>query len=295
MKRVEVLYSAPGSGLGHLNRALAICLELREMGVETRIATNSPFAEGVARLAQFPVVGIRDWAAGVRAYAEEAQPEVVVCDTFPRGLRGEWPVGLPGRRVYVARRLKAEAVGVAFGEPRWAEGFEQVIEAEELGAEHEAVVRESGLPVVRLPGRVRLRPGLVAAPVPAELERLLETGRCRLLVHAGPLQELKRLAELVKGGGPVAAITPWGQCLQGIPCFEYYPAGNVVGRAERVVSGAGYNIMSDMMCSREKHDVIPFARKYDNQAGRLAAYLTGRAGDGTRAAAVAIAELLRGE
>lgn len=280
--------------MGHLNRALAICLELREMGVEARIATNSPFAEGVARLARFPVVGIRNWADGVRAYAEETQPEVVVCDTFPRGLRGEWAAGLPGRGVYVARRLKAETVGMVLGEPGWARGFEMVIEAEELTEEHEAVVRKSGLPVVRLPGRVRLRPGLVETPVPVELEKMLDTGRCRLVVHGGPVEELKRLTELVNGRGPVAAITPWGQCLEGIPCFEYYPAGNLVERAERVVSGAGYNIMSDMMFLRKYHDTTPFARKYDDQAGRLASCLAGQAGDGTRAAAEAIAELVRG-
>lgn len=290
MKQTKVLYAAPGAGLGHLNRALAIGLELREMGVETRIATNSPFAEGVARLARFPVVEIRDWKDGVRAYAEEAQPEVVVCDTFPRGLRGEWAGGLPARGVYVARRLKAAALGDVFGGRGWAEGFEQVIAAEELGAEHEAVIRDSGLPVVRLPGRVRLRPGLVAAPAPAELERLLETGRCRLVVHGGPVEELKRLAELVKGAGPVAAITPWGQCLEGIPCFEYYPAGNLVGRAARVVSGAGYNIMSDMMNFRQRHETMPFERRYDDQAGRA-----GRWGEveGTAAAAEAIANLVK--
>ena len=58
-----VAYFAPGGGLGHLNRALAVCLRLRDAKVDARIVTNSPFAEGLAALAHCPIIrleGIRD-------------------------------------------------------------------------------------------------------------------------------------------------------------------------------------------------------------------------------------------
>lgn len=286
---MKVLYCAPGSGLGHLNRALAICLALRDLGVEAQVATNSPFAEGVARAAQFPVTGIADWAEGVRAYAAHVRPRVVVCDTFPRGLRGEWAAGLPGAGVYVARRLNAGAVARFLGDAGWREGIEKVVAVEELSAEHESALGSDFVPAR---GRVRLRPGLVRTAVPAELERLLDTGRCQLVVHGGPLEELRRLVARVDRGAPAAALTPWGQCLEGIPCFEYWPAGNVLKRVAKVLSGAGYNIMSDMMDYPQQHEPMAFFRKHDDQAGRLAAWRQGIE-DATMEVAGEIAALVR--
>ncbi|MES2462555.1 MAG: hypothetical protein V4671_18385, partial [Armatimonadota bacterium] len=60
-----IAYFAPGSGLGHLNRALGICLRMRDAGADARIVTNSPFAEGLAGIARCPMVRLagREWAA----------------------------------------------------------------------------------------------------------------------------------------------------------------------------------------------------------------------------------------
>ncbi len=288
-----VLYSAPGSGLGHLNRALAVCLELREMGVEARIATNSPFAEGMARAARFPVVGIagRRWREDVRALAVELRPELIVCDTFPGGMRGEWAEGLPARGVYLARRLNLEGVRELVAERRWQAGMARVVALEELSAEHEAVLGESGLEVGRLSGPVRLKPGRVATAVPKELEEMLEGGRTALVVHGGPMEEVERLVEAARREGPVAVIAPWGELCADVRVFEYYPAGNVLGRAAKVVSGAGYNMMADMVEWPERHSAVAFDRRWDDQAGRLAGWRPAR-GDGALEAAASIRELL---
>ncbi|MGC4053760.1 MAG: hypothetical protein QM757_31620 [Paludibaculum sp.] len=174
MRQPCVLYCAPGSGLGHLNRALAVCLELRALGVRAQIVSNSPFAAGLAQLARFPIVEIppERWRADIREFVLAARPKLMVCDTFPRGLRGEWSVGLPAPAVYMARRLKLDAVVQFLGESGWPDGLVQIIAAEDLASEHEAALLESRIPICRLPGRIRLRPEELATEVPTELDRL---------------------------------------------------------------------------------------------------------------------------
>ncbi len=294
MTRPAVIYCAPGSGLGHLNRALAVCLELRELGVSARIVSNSPFAAGLARAARFPITGIatRRWREDVRAYVASVRPELVVCDTFPRGIRAEWEHGLPTPGVYLARRLNPEATAGLFADPDWRDGIRRVIVAEELGEAHQGVIDASGIACTRLPGPIRLRPGLVPTPVPPDLERILDAGHCCLVVHGGPADEVAQLVAAARGHGDPVAVTPWGDAVEGVRSFDYFPAGNLVDRAVHVVSGAGYNVMADMMFLRHRHTAVSFPRRFDDQAGRLAAWRP-VSRDGTHEAAQAIAELVR--
>jgi hypothetical protein len=290
----RVLYFAPGSGLGHLNRALALTLALRPLGVEAEIVTNSPFAEGVATLARCRITRIPEsqWLHGARAYARECSPSLIVADTFPFGLRGEWIVPPAAPLVYVARRLRLENYPHT---GRW-DSFAAIIAAEPLSGEHDAVLAESSASVVRLPGPIRLEPGLVPVPIPGQLEHFLDSALPTLVVHSGPVEELHRLIALARHNqppvSPIAALTPWKiEDDPGCPCFEYFPFCNLAARAARVVSGAGYNIVADMWFHRERHTAIPFPRKFDDQAARLAA-MPDSGVDGTAPAAQAIAELL---
>jgi hypothetical protein len=252
-----IAYYAPGSGLGHLNRGLAVCLALRDGGWEARLLSNSPYARGVAGLARCPVVGVSP--EETEEYVAANRPAVLVMDTFAQGLRGERPRARA--MVHVARRLLR---------PVKVEGFDAVIQAEPLAAEQEA-----GLPAgtVRLPGPIRLAPGRVATPVPPELDR----EGLHLVVHAGPAAEVARLVALAPEPRAVVHL-------------NYYPACNLVGQAAHVYSGAGYNIMADML-GRGKHTAVAFARRYDDQAGRLRGFFT-EPGDGTALAARTIAALL---
>jgi predicted glycosyltransferase len=290
LTRPDIVYCAPGSGLGHVNRALAVCLQLRALGVSARIAANSPFAAGLARAARFPLTGIATatWREDVCSYVAAARPRLIVTDTFPRGFRGEWELPPPAPCLYLARRLNAAAVASLFADPAWSRHLVRIVAAETLGAGQQTALQSAAVPVSRLPGPIRLRPGLIPTPVPAALDRLLDTGRACLVVHGGPVRELEQLAAAAQGRGELALISPWGA-----PGFDYYPAGNLVHRAAHVVTGAGYNAMADMMHLRPRHTALAFARRFDDQAGRLADWReTGQ--DGAIQAAQAIAETLTG-
>lgn len=280
-----ILYFAPGSGLGHLTRALAVCLELRESGVEAEIATNSPFAQPLARLARVAVTHVANdrWAEAAPRLLAERAPRAAVVDTFPHGLRGEWSrrPGVP--LIHMARRLRLENYGPLAEDGAAWRGFALTLAIEPLAPEHEALLEP---PVQGLRGLIRLAPGRIGEAGPERLLQLLDEG-ASLVVHGGPREEVEQLVAHARAGssGEVAAITPWQ--LDGVACFDYFPAANVLARARHIFTGAGYNSIADTMELRAWHTAMAFPRRFDDQAARLAGVGTADA-DATREAAEAI-------
>jgi hypothetical protein len=244
-----LIYYAPGAGLGHLTRALAICLPLRDAGIDARIVSDSPFSAGIAALARCPVIDI-----DVRVEAG-----LVITDTFPYGPRDEWR-SAAAPLLHIARRLRV---------PRAAGNFTAIIEAEPLGIDG----------AVKLDGPIRLAPDRIRTPVPRELDR----DGLTLVVHSGPPDEVAALRALADTDATVVA--PFGG-------IDYYPAQNLYARARRVITGAGYNAMADLLWHREKHTALAFARNYDDQHARLQHFYTAPV-DGTHQAVDAIIRVWR--
>ena len=278
--REPILLCAPGSGVGHVVRASALCLRLGEIGVPARIVTNSRYAEGLGRLTGCAIDRIPSarWREVLPGYVAARRPRLVVVDSFPWGLRGEWlGVRAPGVRfATLARRLRVEAYLAALG-AAWrpaAPQLERIVVIEPLAGEHLRLLQESGGELIELAGRIRFPSGGAEPPAPAELERLLATGRLWLVVHSGSPGETDELVRRAgqgadAAGGSVAAIVP--EPLAGAPCscFEYFPASALFARAHRVVSGAGYNLVAEMAAHPGKHIAVPFPRRYDDQPARL--------------------------
>lgn len=242
-----VAYFAPGGGLGHLNRAIAVCLRLRDAKVEARIVTNSPFAEGLAALARCPIIRLKGdrWTESAHAFVDEMQPRAIVTDTFPYGLRDEWRSEKPRPPLIpVARRLLTPF-------PIEPKDFSLIIRAEPLSVEHRASLGSSEV----LPGPILLSPGRIATPIPITLDR----DDLTLIVHSGPAEELAVLIALAQP--PYAVISPWSN-------VEYYPATNLYSRADCIITGAGYNSMADLLAHRARHTAVPFPRRYDDQHAR---------------------------
>ena len=301
MSAEPILLCAPGGGLGHVTRACAIALHLRERGVAARIVSSSRYAEGLAHLARLPVDAIpaSRWADDLPGYVTARAPRLAVLDTFPWGLRGEW-VGASladTRLVYLARRLKVDAylddLGLAWdaGAPQ----LQRVIVAEPLDDGHAALLDDSGADRVELPGRIRFPLGVVEPPVPPQLDRLLAGQPTWLVVHSGPRAELDALVEAAEadrqGQGALAAIVPEPPADPPCPCFEYFPAAALFARARRIVTAAGYHPQAEAAPFADRHLAVPFARRYDDQHARLAGPPAGTL-DGTPHAAQAIADWL---
>ena len=261
--RPVIAYFAPGAGLGHMNRALAVCLRLRDQGAVACIVTNSPFAEGLAALARCPIVRLEnDWADSARAYVDEIKPAAIVTDTFPYGLRDEWRTQQPkAKLIHIARRLLTPF-------PIHPNHFAQIIQAEPL----------SPVYGIALPGPILLPPGRIPTPIPGELTDPGQT----LIVHSGPAEEVAALTTLAEP--PYKIISPWSH-------LEYYPATNLYAQAKRVITGAGYNSMADLLAHKHKHTAVPFPRRYDDQHARTKHFFQTPA-DGTPQAVEAILSLL---
>jgi hypothetical protein len=256
--------------LGHLNRAVAVSLRLREAGMDARIVTNSPFAEGLAALTRCPIVRLESdrWAESARAYIEETKPRAILTDTFPYGLCDEWrgiPLAVP--LIHIARRLLTPF-------PIQRNDFALILQAEPLSHEHLASLVAS----LALPGPILLPPGHVVTPIPSSLDRHDLT----LIVHSGPAGEIAALTALAQP--PYAVISPWSEC-------EYYPATNLYARARHIITGAGYNSMADLLPYRGRHTAVPFPRSYDDQHARLR-YFFREPADGTPLAVESILSLL---
>lgn len=262
---------APGGGLGHMNRAIALSLALRDAGEDARIVTDSPFSPGLAALTRCPIVHLprENWAEAARAYVEELRPAIVVTDTFPYGLREEWRLALPAAKlVHIARRLLTP-FSLQAGD------FALIIQAEPLAPEHRAVLGSRSL---TLCGPILLAPGRVATPIPPALER----DGLTLIVHSGPADEVAALTALAEP--PYTVVSPWSP-------LEYYPATNLYARARHIFTGAGYNSMADLLVHRHKHTALSFPRRFDDQHARVQHFFRAPA-DGTAQAVDAILSLL---
>lgn len=294
--RATVLYWAPGAGLGHLTRAWALCSRLTRWGVSCRVGTHSLYAEGFSRLSGLAVDRIPSarWSADLPSYVSAVRPRLIILDTFPWGLRGEWKkFSLSGVKfVYLARRLKVRQYLEAIG-GEWkpdSPTLRRIAILEPLRPEHEILLgRSQAEKPVRLPGRVRLPLDIICPPIPRRLQKLLDTGRLRLLVHSGPENEIKKLAALARKkktspSCPLAVISPRPLKIEGAEWFEYYPARNLFPAARELITAGGYNLVAETEEFRQKHSALPFPRKFDDQKGRLESASPGPADGGGPAA-----------
>lgn len=260
---LTLAYFAPGAGLGHLNRALAICLRLRRHGVDARILTNSPFAAGVAAITRFPIIRFRGEALpAAQRYIDERRPDAVVTDTFP--------LATPAPAIHIARRLKS---------PAPLSNCNLVIEAEPLSNEHRAILPANR---VVLRGPIVLPPGWITPP------RLPAAIHPTLVIHSGPESEIAELISRAKGACTV--ISPW----PGETAVECYPASALYERARHIITGAGYNSMAELLGMRDRHTAVAFERRHDDQHARLREFFPPEASrhDGGAEAARAILDYL---
>lgn len=139
MGALRWLVYALGGGMGHLTRAGALARLAARRGHAVTLLTNSPFAPDLP-LEEVLGAGVTVWhpstARGMPAMREtvarrlEAErPDVLVVDTFPRGLGGELAPLLPGlraRKVLIHRDLNPAYVE-RFDVARAVDAFELVL------------------------------------------------------------------------------------------------------------------------------------------------------------------------
>lgn len=277
-----VVFLAPGAGLGHIVRCAALSLELKNENISSIILSTSRWSDGFAAITGLTVLRIEAalWKHGLIQYLKWLDPAVIVQDTFPFGFKGEdlTSVAYEIPFIYLARRLKLDVYLSRIGK-RWDQHSPLIatcIVIEPLTDDHFDKISSAPTAPIVLDQRIRFSAHTILFPnVPHALIEKLENGHLHLVVHSGPEHETQRLIQQAQhairntGKGEIAVINPLLASKYKHDYFDYFPASILFDLAFRIYTGAGYNTVSESQQRPEKHKMIPFQRRYDDQAGRL--------------------------
>lgn len=276
-----IVVYAQGGGLGHLTRAHAALHTLGAHGPVTYL-TSSPFATdprviGDASVRQVPMHLARDpgaLRAFVRDQLRSLEPSELVVDAFPFGIAGELDASVVPERTrvtHLARLLRWDAYTALAPPPGAPLDFDTTYLVEPIAAEHESVLALLSTMMTPL---TLIDPPLQAAPPTVPVGAWL-------VVHAGAIDETRQLvafardqaaAETVHPALVVIATADRGATLpgtiDGAPVVETYPAWPLFAAAGRIITAAGFNAVRQLAPHRDRHRILPFPRRFDDQFER---------------------------
>ncbi len=285
MSRPSVVISAPGAGLGHLTRASAVAHILDELGCRTVVISNSPFSTMVERATGIRVIRLsnRGWGREARRFVARARPDLLLIDTFPFGLRGEWLGGVPsgtpclciGRNLHLPAYLERLACLAGPISPGLRLPCHRWILAEPISPDLLRWAEEGDCAVEQLAGPITLDRADPMGPCLLGQGHGLEN-RAWLVAHSGPPHELRLLVEKVQamradGDGIVVASPTQFKGSKGMVSVWAYPIWLVRWPVEiaGIVTGAGYNAMAHLTPLGHAFVPVPFPRRFDRQEERL--------------------------
>jgi hypothetical protein len=248
---LNILIYALGGGWGHVTRAAALARAIGS-AESVRILANSPYLEIVrAQIAQagMPEIGIE----AVSRIAPE-EPDVLVVDTFPRGLVGDLADLLPSLRalkVLIHRDLRPEYVSWAGLRTFVAAHYDCVLCPGERG------------PLADLPQAHITAPWLVRPPV------AVKPGVDVVVCAGGNATEMPwygEVAALLARDVDVRCLAP--ELPPGCPpefWIRYWPSIDWIAGAGAVVGGGGYNTVNECRTLAVPLVARPWPRKYDRQ------------------------------
>jgi hypothetical protein len=255
---LKILIYALGGGWGHLTRAAALAHALGT-SAHVRILTNSPYLQVVQ--AAIPHVDVEPAPTREAATSaiQDSEIDVLVVDTFPRGLGGELAAIIPSLqipKVLVHRALNPTYVSSA--------GLHEFV-----AANYNCVFcpGEKGL-LAGLPQAIHTAPWLIRKPVAigSPVDIVISTSG-----NAEELGWYGEAAALVSRQAKVRCIAP--NLPPGCPpevWISHWPAIDWIASASAVIGGAGYNTANECLALRVPLIAKPWPRKYDDQQERAA-------------------------
>ena len=276
-----IFYYAVGGGLGHLVRARRV-LEAMDLAGDAAIVTASPYARDVRIAGGIEVIELPSRldhdAAAHRAWLRELVRTYrcahMIADAFPAGIQGELvDLGVP--LDCVARLLRWDAYTRAIDGlmPR----LRTTWVVEELVPEHAEYLRQHSERVVELDLRADAE-----GTRPDSCTTSLADGSGDaywVIAHSGPASEVMELVDYACDLLDVARERPARvlvatRCAVELPAgfthVDVHPASRLFAHAGRIISAAGFNVMFETEPWRDKHHVVPFPRRFDDQYLRAA-------------------------
>ena len=262
-KRAEanppLIYYAPGGGLGHLTRGIAILRQWRKRtGRPALLLSYSPFAP----LARKEGIGVREMpgpdAGALKRILDRAGPRALVVDTFARGIMGEMADLVPSLdipTILIQRYLN----------PAYLRQFNVTAF---VGRFYRLVVRLADA----LPPQTLSQQTVDVPPVTIREMRELPP----VTQRAGWL-----FVDWGEGSEPFIqaaqeAAVRQGKTLRVARPAESYPAVDQMAGHELVMGDGGYNLYHEAALTGSPTIFVPGRRMYDDQFARTAAAVQAR-------------------
>ena len=272
------LLYALGGGMGHLTRAVALGRAARRRGHRVEVVTNSPFAPGLPLEAELGEGNVHRLGAELDKHAvresierliDRVRPEVLVVDTFPRGLGGELAPLLPemkARKVLVHRDLHPDYVE-RFGLARFVDTFDRLlVPGEPAPFAHHPRAASTPPWLLLDAGELldvptsRMKLGVPAGEETVPVVAVLACGRPEEVDESAALAEtLQRMP------GPRALV----RLLSPSTPPRLWPALSVMRGIDVLVGAGGYNTVQEARATGTPLVAIARPRLYDRQALRL--------------------------
>ncbi len=251
---MKILIYARGGGWGHLTRAAALARAL--LPRRAVILTNSPYCENVrAAMPELSIEAVSTREAAVVQVLDFAA-DVLVVDTFPRGLGGEL-AALPcsSKRVLVHRDINPSYVEWGNLRAFVESNFDLVLCPGEEGPLADLPQARTTAPwLVREPVAVDDPPDVVVCAGGTQDELPWYGEVCALLAGRGA--KFRCLAARLPDRCPPAAwIARW-------------PAIDWIASARVAIGGAGYNTVQECVATGTPLMARAWGRKYDRQRER---------------------------
>lgn len=244
-----IVYYAPGGGLGHRVRARRVLAALR---MDNALICHSERSEEPGRSGGTTVVlppSLEGNPPAHRRWIESLGAERIIADSFPAGIQGELS-GIATPLDHVARLLRWDEYRRTVDAPLPHFGTTWLVEE----VTHEAVLREISDRVETLTLHVEEEPTTI-------------DGDYWLIVHSGPADEVRELIDYALDLNPPRVLVATRAELELPPNFERIDTPTYAN-ATRIISAAGFNVMLETERWRDKHLVVPFPRRFDDQFRR---------------------------
>jgi len=268
----RLLIYALGGGWGHLVRGLAFARAATRAGHRVRLLVNSPHADRVDAAAELGPRGELlaidstltrvEQIAAVECALDEAPWDLLLVDTFPRGLGGELAARIPeeGRPcVWIHRDLHPDYVA-RYGLREFAAHYSELwLPGEDA-------------PLAGHPRAVRTAPWLVRDPH----ERLSRVA-AREALGVGderPLVLVSRAGTPAESAAAPALAARLEDALGAdvhVRCPSHWPLVELLPGADLLVGAGGYHTVHEARACGVPLLAVPRPRRYDRQARRLTA------------------------
>jgi hypothetical protein len=257
---LKILIYALGGGWGHLTRAAALAHALGA-SADVRILTNSPYLQVVQAAIPHVEVELTPTREAATSAIQHSKMDILVVDTFPRGLGGELTGIIPSLQVpkiLIHRTLNPTYVARSGLHEFAATNYDCIF-----------CPGEQGL-LASLPQAIHTAPWLIRKPVaiapPVDI----------VICASGNAEELEwygEAAALVSRQAKVHCIAP--NLPPGCPpevWISHWPAIDWIANARVVIGGAGYNTVNECLALGVPLIAKPWPRKYDDQQARASQY-----------------------